>query len=339
MATPNFGSLEILPGYMEKALRPLVSIGTPESHEGKLTYRLTGAFLFHLLPPSTVVYLAVMAASTTLMLLSTILAAARITGDRVVAFFVGASVACLYPGSAGFATALFPYDPLAYLLIIAPFVSTNVAWIFVTCFLACWTDERAFLASSFAFLYYGFVSSNGSIINRRSIAVALAGALYLAGRFALGRVMDFPSHSPIDMPALKGNARFMHFITYYSLEGLWLVIFAAMAVAWRSHKLAVLGLMGLLCGQLLVTFMVHDLSRASAYLVAAIFPALGMVMLCSPSQTAPVWLRPLTCASAIICIIGLNYFVISWPGTDRCIFHFTSPLPLRLLKWAVGVGE
>jgi hypothetical protein len=97
--------------------------------------------------------------------------------------------------------------------------------------------------------------------------------------------------------------------TWTFLEGMWLIVLAALAVLWQQKKY----LLGIIILAFIAVFsagaiMVHDVTRSGAYLFPLVFISLYII---KHHETAASPLRKLTMVSAAVCVIFPAIIVIA----------------------------
>jgi len=156
----------------------------PDSHQAKLTFRLTVPLIirtFHLNLAGVLIFQALIG-----MLLFYFAAKLfhRETNDKVSALLLSFSLAFIYAGRVSFNEIRGIFDGLALFFMVWSMYFRNPFLIFTGVFLAAWTDERALIASCLVFLYWIYWHKNNSgdwkILNSGSVAVFLAWIFYFA---------------------------------------------------------------------------------------------------------------------------------------------------------------
>ncbi|GAA4741649.1 hypothetical protein [Flavisolibacter ginsenosidimutans] len=161
----------------------------PESHEARLTFRLTGPLLGKLLPTSD--FLQRMKGLFVIQNLCGILFfyllvcfAERHFQNRLASFLLPWCFAVLYAGKTFFCDTIFFFDGLAYLSLLAAVCTRKPLLVFAAVLLAFFTDERALIGSGFVLLCH--VLQNRGQKNRMAVvAVISAVVAYAALRFFL----------------------------------------------------------------------------------------------------------------------------------------------------------
>ena len=125
----------------------------PDSHESKLTFRLTVpivARLLHLGEPGLLVLYGLVGIALLYMVLAM---SEKITGSRKAAFSICQAIACVWPGETSFHELYGGvYDGVALCLVLLAMSTESTPIAGTSVFLAAWTDERALIASAFLLL-------------------------------------------------------------------------------------------------------------------------------------------------------------------------------------------
>lgn len=312
------------------------------SHAGKKSFRLTVpviARILHLNKYGIFILQNLLGIAFLYFLLKMI---ETVTGDRHCAFWLGLAFATIYVGRACFIDIYSWFDGWAFLFLLLAMLIRNHAGIFVCCSLAAWTDERAALALSLVFLWWWLKQREKGTpktvwLASRWFTVALAFGAYLLGRHFLH--VRYGLETPAEVANLQVFYRQMDFFAiggWTFLEGLWLIVFAALLVLVYERRFLLTGTMLLLiAGFSLVALMVYDITRSGAYLFPLVFICL---LLLKSNGISRGQLRKIVMCVATVCVIFPAIIVITalkppayWqkPVVAGAVKH----LILRVGKW------
>lgn len=255
--------------------------------------------------------------------------AEKVTGDRVCAAFLGLGLALTFCGNALVSDLRGRFDIVAYCLMVWAMAASYSWQTFVCIFLAGFTDERALIASPLIYLWFVLRVGDFSRFDWRSLlptdgrtwAIPFAWGTYFLARLALIRFQGFK-------PVFVGNffveqLNNLPFGIWTGLEGLWLMVAGALAIAATRRRWLFLSVYG--AAMAIVVYVagsVQDITRSMAYLFPALFVGLEVVKRYEARDT----LRRLVVISAVICLFPTYY--ASDKGGLTCFF----PFPLQLVR-------
>ncbi len=293
-----------------------------DSHEAKLTFRLTVPLLARLLPLPTTGLLLLFAACGVLSLYQILLVAFRVTGSRASALWLCLAAGCTWPGALPFHQLLGGfYDAVALCLLLAA-MSVEIPIVAGLCiFAAAWTDERALLAAALVFLF------ELARANRRAKALAIvlgtvayaATRLYFAAQYSLHTAWEGTGLS-----VFLAHVNVAPLGLWSGLGGGWLLVVAALAILlWRGHRALASALLLTLAAITAAALCVDDTTRSMAYALPALLLAATVV---AKSEGARATER-LARIAALVCILTPTLFVQSGSLT------WLLPFPVQLIRW------
>jgi len=314
-------NVELPPAYTLKANHPFADTSQLKepAHEGerlhgaKLTPRITGSILlwisnrasFHpYLPASLFGFI---------FLASGIIVAYRITSDRVSACLMGLLFAGLYTSSACFSINWMPkpFDGVAIGLLGLSAACRNRPWfLLLSCFAACWTDERAIQGMLLlAVLFHAWPNEEKDLRYRPLFLIGGAVVMYIATRILVAMTLGW--HSP-DMnlmnPPLKLVVSFAQLAAWTSFEGGWLIISSALLLMASAKEYLRLGVLSCAIVLAIVTsLIVIDTSRVGAFSFPLILAALAHLQ---HAKLPPSQIRHILGFSALITLLAPNYEII-----------------------------
>ena len=127
---------------------------TPLEHSACLAFRLTPAVIAYLLRLNEFGCLIFQFVALVLMFYGVVLLAEKITKDRVASSFVSLAFAFIFAGNVLVSDLRGIFDVVAYCLMVLAMGSEKKFLIFLFTLLACYTDERAVVASGLIFLWF-----------------------------------------------------------------------------------------------------------------------------------------------------------------------------------------
>ncbi|MGD0013564.1 MAG: hypothetical protein ABSD56_03940 [Bryobacteraceae bacterium] len=301
-----------------------------ESHQSKMTFRLTVpvlAHIFHLHRTGILVFSALLGI---VLLYSVLTVAFKITGSRKAAFFVCLAAACSWSGETAFHELRGGYyDAAALCLLVLAATTESFPLTAITVFLAAWTDERALIASSFVFL---LSISQAERVGPRSFlagkraAILIAWAAYLATRVYLTAAHSLTvSTGNVGLSVFRQQTNVIPLGVWTGLGGGWLLVacgIAALLLARRYRMTAAF------CGALGVTIglglLVLDVTRSMAYCLPAVFVGLSVLSRSQPLEET----ESLAVLSGIVSLIVPEYHV-----QGRTDLYWLYPLPIQAIRW------
>jgi hypothetical protein len=248
----------------------------PNSHQAKLTFRLTMPLLLRALQYNIVAFYLVQAFLGLIFCWFLADFFAKLLDSRVIAALLTFGIANIYAGASFFIDTLASYDPFAYIFLLLAICYRQPLYIFVLIQLAAWTDERGLVASCLVYLFWYLQIYTPKTNFIRSVlqfsppllAILSSIAVYLLGRFCLGYFLGL--HTPL------GNAGFEAFLenikltglgVWTGLEGFWLLILVMFVVLYytKEYLLLILVLSATIFISL-IAVMVYDITRSIGYL-------------------------------------------------------------------------
>ncbi|MGJ5817699.1 hypothetical protein [Paludibaculum fermentans] len=312
-----------------KADRPLADMGqlyAPDSHESKLTYRLTVPLVARLLHLRMAGVLLVSALLGILLLGLALHAGYEITGCRRSAFLISLAVGCSWPGEAAFHELRGGYyDAAALCLLLLALCVRSPALVALFTFLAAWTDERALLAAPCVLLFH--------LVHRPNAVRVALGVVLGLGVYTLSRL--YMTSSGSYQPALAGIgfhlfARQMNVLPvalWSGLGGCWAPIAGGCAVLFVRKRYAK-GLLfaGLVTGLAASAFCVIDTTRSVSYLLPAVFVGLAVLRQTESADS----LARIAAATALLSFFVPPFYLEGGSGV-----WWLYPLPVQLVRWLV----
>jgi hypothetical protein len=304
------------------------------SHESNLAFRLTVpilAHVFHLHEAGLLIFFALVGVALLYLVLKV---AFTLSASKRVALFVCLATACTWPGEAAFHELRGGYyDALALCLLVAACATSSSLLATAFLFLAAWTDERAFIASSFVFLLYAgrFSAHDDTGVMRRFLmgkpaAVVVAAAAYLGTRAYLTSTHSYlHAASGIGLSILWRQINVIPLAIWTGLGGSWiLVCLGLLALFLEKRYLAAAAFSAALVGVMVASLAVADVTRSMAYCLPAVF--VGLAALSSSEGIKQI--EQLAAIGAAISVLVPTYYLEGNAG-----LWWLYPLPMQIARW------
>ncbi len=304
-------------------------IFAPGSHQSNLTFRLTVPLLAHILRLHEPGILSFFAVAGLVLLYLVLKVAFALSASKRVALFVCLTTACVWPGVAAFQELRGGYyDALALCLVLAAIASSSSLFAGLFLFLACWTDERALVASAFAFLLFAFhnTGDNRHFIVGRPCRRCGGRVGYLGIRAYLTATQPYPlSVSGIGLSVFSQQINAIPLAIWSGLGAGWLlVIFGFVTLLQQKRYVAAAGFGAALAATMSVSLVAVDLTRGMSYCLPAVFVALAVL---GASKKAKQ-LERLAAIAAVISFVVPTFYLEGSSG-----LYWLNPLPVQLARW------
>ncbi|OSZ82322.1 hypothetical protein CAP35_03380 [Chitinophagaceae bacterium IBVUCB1] len=331
-AFPSYGSLnpDDWAELFSKAAQPLVNSNAGDgSHDAKLSFRLLVPMLVRLLHLGIggVLVIAALAGIANFYLVIAI--SHKVLQNRQQAFFVGLCTAFIYVGKCAFTELRGTiFDSIAIFFLLAALYANNVLIRWLLLLAGAWCDERALIASSLVWVYF-FVKNNQRGIKGFFIIDAMgiyaAWVCYFAMRWWLTTTYGLKTDTDgTGIGVLLNQINNIPIGTWSALEGLWLLVFAAMLLLYKQKQLMQLALLIAASGiVLLAGLSVLDITRSVAYVLPAIF----ICLLIMSRYYSKANIDRILWFALLLCFAYPAYYT----GGKSSIW-WTYPLPLQLLR-------
>lgn len=304
--------------FTEKVNHPLTqSTFNENTHAAKKVFRLTVPVLAKITFLNNWGVFALQFIINLLFLFFTIKLIEKITADRVAAAFTTIGLTFIYAGHAGFTDINTWFDNFAFFFLLLSMFSSRAVLIFIFIQLACWTDERAFFACSLVFIFMkireisesDFKWKSAIKISPNSFAVVVSILFYIAGRMLLTHFtgLTTPTGS-IGLKVLINQTQFYGMGIWTALEGFWILIIITLLLLWFKRQYLLLIMIGTATTvSLLISFMVFDITRSSAYIFPLIFVSISLLK----NNLTIENMRKLLLISATVCFLFPAYYIIT----------------------------
>jgi len=311
---------------------PLLDTGRtfpPESHESKLTFRLTVPVLAHVLRLRLTGTMIVFGLAGIALLYSVLKIAHLATGSRKVALFVSLATACTWPGLAAFHELRGGYyDAFALCLLLLALSASSPLSTAMLVFLAAWTDERALIASPFIAFFAMTKDSNGlrSFLLGKPGAVVAAFVAYAGTRAYLTAAHSLVFTTGGVGPAvLRQQLNVIPLGIWTGLGGGWLIVGRSFLELWGQKRgVLTAGFLSLLGLMIIGSLSVIDVTRSMAYCLPAVLVGLRVLSQSQPAKN----IERLAALSAAVSFIAPTYYIEGSMGR-----WWLYPLPVQLVRW------
>lgn len=313
-----------------KTGQPLADMGKlypPESHESKLTFRLTvplAARLLHLRMAGVLVLSGLLG---TLLLGLALQAGFEITGSRKAALLLSLAVGCCWAGESAFHELRGGYyDAAALCLLMLALCARTPALVALFTFAAAWTDERALLAAPCVLLFHAVHRAYGV---RIGLGVVLGLGAYGVSRLYMTTAGAYESNlSGVGLHLFTQQLNVLPLALWSGLGGCWVPLLGGYVVLFIRKRFALGILFAILISGLSVSaFCVIDTTRSVSYLLPAVFVGLALLR----QSESPPWLDRVVLTTAL-----LSYFVPPFYLEGGTGVWWLYPLPVQLLRWLVS---
>jgi hypothetical protein len=288
----------------------------PDSHESKLTFRLTVPIVARVLHLGKIGLLILYGLTGIALLYMVLVLSEKITGSRQVAFFVCLAIACVWPGETSFHELYGGvYDGVALCLVLLALSTESAPLAGTSLFLAAWTDERALIASAFLLLCG----------RRRAIAAVIAGAAYLITRLILTKALALAvATGSVGFSVLKSHAALIPVGIWTGLGGAWILVVFSVVVLFRRKQYGfAAGFCGLLGAAMVAAFLVLDVTRTIAYCLPAVFVSLSVLK----RYESPEKIERLVKIGGVASVLAPTFFVLG----NTVLYLY--PLPIEIIRW------
>ncbi|WP_345030990.1 hypothetical protein [Ravibacter arvi] len=299
-----------------------------ESHAAKKTFRLTVPLIAKTLDLKRKGIYLLQVTTFFVMLGMGISLARRITSESKVSSLFMASMIPLYTILSSYHEATGHLDAFAYSFLFGAMYFRHPLQVFFACFLASWCDERAFLATSFIFMWWFLQDENANRLrvpsfsaypDSRAVAVCLSGLSYIALRFLLTFYTPLSLEmGRADLLLVKEYTSFVPLLTYSTFGALWAVILTAGLLLIRQNRpLLLLFLIIPFLLQAIVACMVWDFTRSLSFAFPLLFLSLFIVKDYFNTETIKIGL----CVIFLLSLISPVIFFDSQITNVHSIWH------------------
>jgi hypothetical protein len=288
----------------------------PDSHESKLTFRLSVPIVARVLHLGETGLLILYGLAGIALLFMVLALSEKITGNRQAAFLVCLTIACVWPGETSFHELYGGvYDGVALCFVLLALSTESALLAGASLFLAAWTDERALIASAFLLLCG----------RRKAIAAVTAGAGYLVARFILTKAFSLGvATGSVGFSVLKSHAALIPVGFWTGLGGAWIIVGFSFIVLFHQRRYWLTAVFcGLLGAAIFAAFLVMDVTRSMAYCLPAVFIALSIL---ARSESAGK-IGKLVLIGGVASVLAPTFFVMG----NTVLYLY--PLPVEIVRW------
>lgn len=343
----GFYNSSLWEAYERKIADPLLNMAdhySPESHQAKLSYRLTMPVIAHFLHLNRVGVLAWLFLSGLFFIGGVLHFAMRYSRDRATAIFAALFSVSTVAGMMCYSPFFSHLDGLALTFLLYGMIFRQPWAVALMAFLAAWSDERGLIASGFLVVFHALESygrrnltATGwnllpqvrAFFSPACLAIYGVWLAYFAGRFYLGKVYGLDT--PGTELSLLGHAKQIYHLAFWvAQEGGWIWCLLALLTLLRTRRwLFVLALGCVTAVAFAVAFLVEDVSRSLTYTFPLSFIALAVISRVENRAA----LRRVVFAAFLFSFLASNYHI--WTGGEKKV-HWIYPLPVR---WVFSLAD
>ena len=296
----------------------------PESHEAKLAFRLLIPVivrLFHLNMLGVLLFQFLAGWVSWILFMKII---EKFTGDKITAAILALAMACINFSKCTLDIRGVFFDNIAFLFLLIPFVYTRSIIIFICITLAAWIDERAFVASSFLFLFLLFNRhEKNSVLKIASVVMAWIG--YIGLRYYLSQTYHLSTPTTgAGFTTIIAQMNNWHLGIISGLEGFWIfpLLFILYKIKERKWLEAVVFSANILV-IILIALSVVDISRSMSYL----FISIPLVIQYLSQKESISDLRKIAAIALVLSFLFPAYYFSSVRES-----YWSYPLPLQIIR-------
>ena len=260
------------------AAHPFTQIeAPPESHQAKLTFRLTMPLLMRALQYNIIAFYLCQALLGIAFCWVLADFSYKQFNNKILAGYITFGIANIYAGASFFVDTLASYDPFAYFFLLAAIAYRNPFSIFSMIQLAAWTDERGLIASCFVYIFWLLnlhdFSKNitfNSLFKFSSQLIAIIGSwlTYLILRFGLSYFIGlYTPTGDVGFDIFIENIKLSGIGVWTGLEGFWLLILILLIVLLYKKDYLLISILAF--ATFIITFtavVVYDITRSISHL-------------------------------------------------------------------------
>lgn len=305
----------------------------PNSHQAKLTFRLTMPIIANVLNLGVKGILLFQGLLGIFLFYFSTKLFERITEDKVSAFLLTFSLAFICAGRVSFTELRGVFDGLSLFFLVVSMYFKNPFLIFAGVFLSSWTDERGLIASSIVYLFwmYSKDSSGTKIFNKQTIAILVAWITYFISRYFVAVIFNLPTHTVDVLHYFIEQTNNLPIGVWSALEGNWILILISLFILFKQKKyLFSVFYISTISILLFVAMSVNDITRSMAYLLPAMFLSLLVI---KEVETKKI-VRQIILLAVIISFIYPAYI-----SAGDYHINWNYPLPLQLLRHLFASGK
>lgn len=308
----------------------------PDSHEGKLTFRLTVPILAHVLHLGQPGVMVLCVFAGLLLLWCVLNVTYRLTGSRKAALYTCLATACTWPGAGAFHQMLGGccYDMIAICALFGALCSAPSVVTAACVFFAAWTDERALIACPLVFVFW--MTEDGTagrvVFSRKHVGIVLGAAAYFATRVYLTTAYSLTPivSGGVGWRVLSQQVNAIPLGVWSGLGGQWLLVVCGLAAAWlQKQRMIAVALCVALVFVMGTALCVLDMTRSMAYCLPAVFVAMSLLR-----RETTRWLERVAFTSCLVSVIFPTYYIQGSTGA-----WWLYPLPMQAVRWLLPLAD
>lgn len=244
-----------------------------EGHEAKRYYRITLPLIVRIFHLNITGMLILQFVLTTLNYYLFARFVYKLTANKYITAYLLFASALVFSFRLGFNEMWGHFDILPLLLLTVSMSFRNPLAVFLTVFFACWSDERAVLASLITVLFW--YQENQKIYSRQVLSALGAIAAYVLLRLIVRSITGYETpmrHNGVGPECLIYTVPIFIPNLLQALEGFWLLVLLYLySLRMENKKILFYGSLSVLAATLLGSLMVFDIFRSMAYLVPIVY--------------------------------------------------------------------
>lgn len=269
----------------QKASHPFTQVDySPETHESKLTFRLTIPLLIRLLRLNILSIFIMEYLIGILLFYLTLKLSYDIFQNSFYAFLITIATGQVFSGTTALVESVAMFDGAAIALLLsamyfkAPILKTALV------FLAGFCDERAIIASPLIIIYdmndnvdlKGFF---GGLCASTPLSVIAAWILYATCRISLMNIYGLKTATgDVGFHLILNQIHYLPISLWTALEGLWILVIFSISILFHKRKYMFLMMfLSSLAAIILVALAVLDVTRSLAYMLPGIFVSMKVL--------------------------------------------------------------
>jgi hypothetical protein len=298
------------------------------SHQSKLTFRLTVPLIARVLHLGIVGLLILQGILGFFTFYFSLNILDRLLKDKIVVVLLGFSLAFIYAGKSGFIDLMACFDGVAIFFLVSSIHFKSPVIIFLSVFLASFTDERALIASSLVFLFWVYLSliERKRRLSIQSLTIIFSWLAYFIVRYILTIKFGLSTYvGDVGTRVFLDQVNNFQIGIWTALEGIWILVFFSFITLWK-RKQFFYGFMflGAIAIVLIAALAVKDITRSMAYLLPAFF----IVLLILKDEDTPSVFRKLALITTFFCFIYPPYSI-----GEVSFISLAYSMPLQILRY------
>lgn len=302
------------------------------AHDAKRSFRLTVPMICKLLGVKHISLIYLLQLVVTLLFFRLIIRfSEKLSNHSLIKVIIPIASCFTAFGQVGVFDVMAKFDVFALFFILSAIVFERTWVISLGVLLACFTDERAFVASGMIILWWQLAASDRLtfsirrmfLLNQRSVSVVLGMLTYILLRWYITVRYDFVTPiGDMGMPVLLRQSNMYLFGVWSGFEGFWIVVLLAMFLLWyqKCYRLLLLIMLSAL-PSLIVANGVMDLTRSMIYLLPLLLIAFKILHARSSERTF---------GRLVLIVFFINVLVPTYWAIGSTLIYGNNPFFIRI---------